>query len=280
MNLASAYLAILAFFLCPRLVKTYDDLLPVSFFDPPSVFFEPPDMWSLSSMIRRHQEAIQNAFFHGASSPHCEVSNDADQFQLALDLPDAMSPEDLHVDFDEQTRLLTVSGHHEMTNDETGHRSVSRFSRSYTLDPFVEVDQLTATMKEGVLMVVAPKDTARMEHALRSIPVNSLDQSDPRLGEVVPKTAAIGDGSIPVIPLDMPDPHLDEEVPPKTAAIGDMDVPDMKDVVWDKFDPFHVKERVRKAQLHEKEEPVLGENPNERLKGPANTYKTSELRRR
>merc|ERR1712176_976384 len=50
-------------------------------------------------------------------------------------------------------------------------RSTSKFSQSFSLDPTVDVDNFTATLKNGVLVVSAPKDPAKLEENVRRIPI-------------------------------------------------------------------------------------------------------------
>merc|ERR1711907_424211 len=53
-------------------------------------------------------------------------------------------------------------------------RSTSKFSQSFYLDPTVDVDNFTATLKNGVLVVSAPKDLAKLEENVRRIPITPL----------------------------------------------------------------------------------------------------------
>merc|ERR1712207_61693 len=52
-----------------------------------------------------------------------------------------------------------------------GSRFSSKFFRSFTLDPTVDVDSFTATLKNGVLTVSAPKDLSKLEENVRRIPI-------------------------------------------------------------------------------------------------------------
>lgn len=280
MNLSTAYLAILAFSLYPRLVKATDWGLQTLLdeFEAPSFLFDPFET-SLSSMMRRHQEVMDQAFprFRGAevtpqqyNSIEMNNLNDPEQFQVMVHLPSGLSPEDLHVDFDERSRLLTIWGQHEWTNEETGHRSVSQFSRSFNLDPFVEVDQLKATTDDGILTVTAPKNVDKMEHSLRSIPVTQK-ALEIEAGPEAPAT---------------PEPVEMGPKAPTPELRGDaerVETESKEEVGGDSFDPFHIKERVKKTLAFPKgqdENTTMKKNPVERLEDRFSGYKTSELRRR
>merc|ERR1712176_1595073 len=54
-------------------------------------------------------------------------------------------------------------------------RSTSKFSQSFYLDPTVDVDNFTATLKNGVLVVSAPKDLSKLEENVRKIPITPLE---------------------------------------------------------------------------------------------------------
>merc|ERR1712232_74398 len=54
-------------------------------------------------------------------------------------------------------------------------RVTSRFSQTFSLDDSVDVDSFTATLNNGVLVVSAPKDLAKLEENVRKIPITSLE---------------------------------------------------------------------------------------------------------
>merc|ERR1712188_135883 len=49
----------------------------------------------------------------------------------------------------------------------------SKFSKTFSLDQTVDVEKFTASLKNGVLTVSAPKDLAKLEENIRRIPVMS-----------------------------------------------------------------------------------------------------------
>merc|ERR1712125_193025 len=62
-----------------------------------------------------------------------------------------------------------------------------KFSNTFSLDPTVDVDRFTANLNNGVLVVSAPKDLAKLEKNIRRIPITSV--ADDTLLETTEKTA-------------------------------------------------------------------------------------------
>lgn len=161
-----------------------------------SLFFPDPfdTMTSPRSMMQRHRammdrmdRAMGSPFQSLAvSSPRYEIVNDDEKFQLAIAVP-GLKMEDLNVKVEDN--VLTVSGHTEMKKgspeesaeadkDESKPKThyysftSSDFSQSFSLrDPAIDVDQLTAKLENGVLLVSAPKDMKRLEENVRTIPI-------------------------------------------------------------------------------------------------------------
>merc|ERR1739849_70932 len=52
-------------------------------------------------------------------------------------------------------------------------RYTSKFSKTFSLDKTVEVDKFTASLNNGVLVVSAPKDLAKLEENIRKIPITT-----------------------------------------------------------------------------------------------------------
>lgn len=205
MNFAAFSLSMLIIGLCPKAVHAYD-IHPLLLFDRPSSLFDlaeaPGDM--ISAMMRRHDEHVQSSMASSlrgsyfsfpslsAASPCYEVINNEEKFQLAVNIPGAKKADDVDVKFDERSRMLTVSGYQETHDEESGFHSSSQFSRSFSLDPFVVVDQMAATMDQGVLTITAPKSADKIEQYLpiRSIPVTTLlDGDEEKKGKELPVAA-------------------------------------------------------------------------------------------
>jgi HSP20 family protein len=93
-------------------------------------------------------------------SPALDVYDDKDSYQVSVELP-GMKKED--IDISMQDGVLTVSGErkHERENKEgqtfRSERYFGKFQRSITLPSGVETAKVTATYKEGVLLITLPK---------------------------------------------------------------------------------------------------------------------------
>merc|ERR1712017_56154 len=55
-------------------------------------------------------------------------------------------------------------------------RFTSKFSQTFSLDPTVDVESFTATLNNGVLVVSAPKDLAKLEENVRKIHITPLEE--------------------------------------------------------------------------------------------------------
>merc|ERR1711937_1007863 len=86
------------------------------------------------------------------------------------DVP-GIKEEDIDIKLDEGQ--LIVTGQRVAATESS--RSTSKFSQSFYLDPTVDVDNFTATLKNGVLVVSAPKDLSKLEENVRKIPITPLE---------------------------------------------------------------------------------------------------------
>merc|ERR1711869_40726 len=68
---------------------------------------------------------------------------------------------------------LTVAGQRLAVSESS--RFASKFSQSFYLDPTVNVDNFTATLKNGVLVISAPKDLGKLEENVRRIPITPFE---------------------------------------------------------------------------------------------------------
>merc|ERR1712188_287123 len=75
-----------------------------------------------------------------------------------------------------EENMGTVQGQR-MAASETSKFS-SKFSKTFSLDQTVDVEKFTASLKNGVLTVSAPKDLAKLEENVRRIPVMSATVDD------------------------------------------------------------------------------------------------------
>merc|ERR1712070_214483 len=104
------------------------------------------------------------------SSNRYELIDNDEEFQLTVDVP-GIKEEDLDIKLDDGQ--LTIKG--QRVAESESSRMSSRFSQSFYLDPTVDVDNFTATLKNGVLVVSAPKDLGKLEENVRRIPITPLE---------------------------------------------------------------------------------------------------------
>merc|ERR1719401_618362 len=88
------------------------------------------------------------------------------KIQLTVDVP-GVQEKDIDIKLDDGQ--ITVQGKRVSASDSS--HFTSQFSQSFSLDPTVDVDNFTATLKNGVLVVSAPKDPAKLEENVRRIPI-------------------------------------------------------------------------------------------------------------
>lgn len=93
-------------------------------------------------------------------SPAFEVKENKDSFLFKADLPGVKEP-DIEVNL--TGGRLTISGKREAEREDKGEtfytyeRSYGNFVRSFTLPDEIDADHVQAELKDGVLMVVVPK---------------------------------------------------------------------------------------------------------------------------
>merc|ERR1719443_2781750 len=95
-----------------------------------------------------------------------ELVDNNEKFELTVDVP-GVKEEDIDIKLEEGR--LTIQGQR-MASSESS-RFASKFSKTFSLDQTVDVDKFTATLKNGVLTVSAPKDLGKLEENVRRIPV-------------------------------------------------------------------------------------------------------------
>jgi len=113
------------------------------------------------------------------SSVSSEVLRDDDQmFEVALDFP-GVKESDVEVTVEgsnAQDRILVVQGKRKVGNEE-----FKKFSKVFALDSSSEIEKISATLENGVLVVSAPRDSAEKAKASLKIPVkqNSIEYELP-----------------------------------------------------------------------------------------------------
>mmetsp|Transcript_15247 Transcript_15247/g.22514 ORF Transcript_15247/g.22514 Transcript_15247/m.22514 type:complete len:163 (+) Transcript_15247:49-537(+) len=89
------------------------------------------------------------------SSPCYEITEDENQFQLAVDVP-GVKATDIKVNLEQGNRVLHISGGRNIK--QKGKTITTHFEKSFTIDHSVDASAITANVSEGVLIVTAPKD--------------------------------------------------------------------------------------------------------------------------
>merc|ERR1719446_945079 len=127
---------------------------------------------TLDDVLRKQRMIAQRMFDKQVtfSSNRYELIDNDEKFQLTVDVP-GIKEEDLDIKLDDGQ--LTVKG--ERLAESENSRFSSRFSQSFFLDPTVDLDNFTATLKNGVLVVSAPKDLGKLEENVRRIPITPLE---------------------------------------------------------------------------------------------------------
>ncbi|CAJ1949721.1 unnamed protein product [Cylindrotheca closterium] len=170
-----------------------------------TIYFPVP---SANTMMRRNR-ALANQFVQETqlASPRYELIDNEDKFQLSVDVP-GVKMEDIDVSLEDGH--LTVSGHRLSSSDNS--RFASKFSQTFSLDPAVDVDQFSASLDNGVLVVAAPKDMKRIEENIKKIPV-----MQGRSEAAIEDTAEVEETS----PLAAEDTLLDLDTTGVEASSGD-----------------------------------------------------------
>lgn len=102
-----------------------------------------------------------NAFTNLDMAPRIDVRDTKKAIEVTVELP-GIAQDDIKIDVDDD--VLTISGEKKSEKEteegdlRVSERSYGAFSRSIPLPRSVDADKIQATMVNGVLKVVAPKD--------------------------------------------------------------------------------------------------------------------------
>lgn len=135
------------------------------------------------SLIQQQHQQLRNLMdreFLMQTSPHYEITDDNSKFELVVEVP-GMTKDDVHVSLEDNGKILSIKGSRE--TKEEGYGMSSRFTQSFSLDPSVDVDHFTANLKDGVLVVTAPKDMKKLEESVRKIPITYMQEATAELKE-------------------------------------------------------------------------------------------------
>lgn len=170
--------------------------------------FAPGALW-------REQEALMSKAFARQSSPRYELTNTAEKFEIAIDVP-GVKPEDINVSLENDGKILTLSGTRETRKE--GYQYSNRFSQSFSLDRTVDAEKLTANLSNGVLVISAPKDPKRLEELIKKIPITQHAHAEQqRLENGENKETALEKQEIVVETVDEKNEEMEEVDGPKIA---------------------------------------------------------------
>lgn len=140
------------------------------------MLISPNEIRQQQKEILRRQKIVANRMGLNQSSPRYEITNTQHKWQVAIDLP-GYKQENIDITIEDDGALLSIAGIRE-ASDETYSFS-SKVAQSFSLDPTIDVDKFTASLKDGVLIVAAPKEMERVEKAIRGIPIIGLENDVP-----------------------------------------------------------------------------------------------------
>merc|ERR1712137_1143357 len=91
-----------------------------------------------------------------------DMTNNEEMFAISVDFP-GVDP--TNIDISVLDDVLTLVGSRQTDT------SSYKFKKSFTLDPSVMVEKMTANLENGVLLVSAPKSVKKTEEEIKRIPV-------------------------------------------------------------------------------------------------------------
>mmetsp|Transcript_55661 Transcript_55661/g.60269 ORF Transcript_55661/g.60269 Transcript_55661/m.60269 type:complete len:228 (+) Transcript_55661:84-767(+) len=158
---------------------------------------------SMFDMVNYRQQQQVNRY----PSQRYELIDNNEKFELKVDVP-GVKEEDIDIKLDDGK--LTIQGQRVAMSEMS--RFTSNFAKTFSLDPTVDVDKFTASLKNGVLSVSAPKDLAKLEENVRRIPITSVvdDITDEKMTTDEDNKKEIDDDEVK-IPVDLPKATTDDD---------------------------------------------------------------------
>lgn len=131
-------------------------------------------VYSPVESIFRESEALMNREFGQLNkelsqfSPKYEITNTDEKFELAVDVP-GVKASDVNVTLEHDGQVLAISGERQSKSDNYSYSS--KFYQSFSLDPNIITEKFDANLKDGVLVITAPKEVKQIEESTQSIPI-------------------------------------------------------------------------------------------------------------
>jgi len=146
-------------------------------------FRRPMVVYSPVESLIRESEALMNREFgqldkqFGRFSPKYEITNTDEKFELAVDVP-GVKASDVNVTLENDGQVLAISGERQSKGDNYSYSS--KFYQSFSLDPNIIAEKFDANLKDGVLVISAPKEVKKIEASTQSIPITEHAAEEPK----------------------------------------------------------------------------------------------------
>lgn len=113
-------------------------------------------------------------------SPKVDLKETNDKFEIVAEMP-GLDKKDIKIDLDEERRMLTLKGERKAEREERREnekfyykeRSFGSFQRSFRLPENIKMDQVKASMNQGLLKIDIPK-SMEQQRRMRSIQVGDM----------------------------------------------------------------------------------------------------------
>jgi HSP20 family protein len=119
----------------------------------------------MNRILSNFSRGFEDDLMSGAWTPSVDIFENKDQVVLEAELP-GMKPEDVNISI--ENNVLTIQGERKFEKKEEGdnyHRIERRygsFTRSFTLPPTVDTENITAEFDNGVLrLTIAKREEAK-----------------------------------------------------------------------------------------------------------------------
>jgi len=140
----------------------------------PIVVYDPVESLFRESQAMMNREFGQLDKNFGQFSPKYEIKNTDEKFELAVDVP-GVKAADVNVSLTHDDQVLEISGERSSKGDNYSYSS--QFYQSFSLDPSVITEKFDANLKDGVLVITAPKDVKKIEASTTSVPITEKEHA-------------------------------------------------------------------------------------------------------
>ena len=130
----------------------------------------PMVVYTPGALFRESQALINREF--GEYSPKYQITDTDEKFQLTVDVP-GLKASNINITLENDGQVLAIAGERAESGETYSYSS--KFYQSFTLDPAIETEKITANLKDGVLVVAAPKDLKRIEASVQNIPIHEKE---------------------------------------------------------------------------------------------------------